>query len=87
MSSSERAACGGADDAANAAGSGPTEFSATHRGPDGDPQRQNDFFFPTETSQKPFFPLPGVPDAHERYSLHEGGHNVLRTQLISETLA
>jgi dienelactone hydrolase len=46
-----------------------------------------DFFFPTETSQKPFFRLLGTPEADKRYIVYEGGHDVPRTQLISETLA
>jgi serine/threonine protein kinase/dienelactone hydrolase len=46
-----------------------------------------DFFFPIETAQKPFFKLLGSPADQKRYVVYEGGHDVPRTQLISETLA
>jgi dienelactone hydrolase len=46
-----------------------------------------DFFYPTEISQKPFFRLLGTATNHKRYSLSESGHDVPRTQGISETLA
>ena len=46
-----------------------------------------DFFFPSETSQKPFFTLLGSPPNDKRWILYEGGHDVPRTQLIRESLA
>jgi dienelactone hydrolase len=46
-----------------------------------------DFFFPTEIAQKPFFRLLGTPKEQKRYIVYEGGHDVPRTQLISETLS
>jgi dipeptidyl aminopeptidase/acylaminoacyl peptidase len=45
-----------------------------------------DFFFPIETSQKPFFQLLGTPADRKRWVVYDGGHNVPREQLISETL-
>ena len=46
-----------------------------------------DFFFPSETSQKPFFNFLGTPTTDKRWILYEGGHDVPRTQLITESLA
>jgi eukaryotic-like serine/threonine-protein kinase len=46
-----------------------------------------DFFFPSETAQKPFFNFLGVPNADKRWILYEGGHDVPRAQLIRESLA
>lgn len=46
-----------------------------------------DFFFPSETAQRPFFEHLGTPAADKRWSLHEGGHDVPRTVLIRESLA
>lgn len=46
-----------------------------------------DFFFPYETSQRPFFELLGTPKEHKRIIAYEGGHSVPRTQLVKETLA
>ena len=48
---------------------------------------RHDFFFPTETAQKPFFELIGSPPADKKYIVYEGGHDVPRTQLIAESLA
>jgi serine/threonine protein kinase/dienelactone hydrolase len=45
-----------------------------------------DFFFPTETAQRPFYERIGTAAADKRYVVYEGGHDVPRTQLISETL-
>lgn len=45
-----------------------------------------DFFFPTETSQRPFFERLGTPAAHKAHKVYDGGHDVPRTQLITETL-
>ena len=46
-----------------------------------------DFFFPYETSQRPFFDLLGTAKADKRIIAYEGGHSVPRTQLVKETLA
>ncbi len=46
-----------------------------------------DFFFPTETSQKPFFDLLGTPKEHKRYVVYPGSHSVTRRELIKEVLA
>lgn len=46
-----------------------------------------DFFFPVETSQKPFFDYLGTPAADKRWMVYEGGHDVPRTELIKESLA
>jgi hypothetical protein len=46
-----------------------------------------DFFFPVETAQKPFFRLLGPPADEKKYVVYEGGHDVPRTQLISESFA
>ncbi|HEX6314667.1 MAG TPA: protein kinase [Gemmatimonadaceae bacterium] len=46
-----------------------------------------DFFFPTETAQKPFFEFLGTPVADKRWIVYEGGHDVPRTELIKESLA
>ncbi|MDB4881530.1 MAG: serine/threonine protein kinase [Gemmatimonadetes bacterium] len=46
-----------------------------------------DFFFPVELSQKPFFRLLGTPAEQKKYIVYEGGHDVPRTELISQTLS
>ena len=46
-----------------------------------------DFFFPSETSQKPFFDLLGTPEEHKRYVVYPGSHAVPRRELIKEVLA
>jgi eukaryotic-like serine/threonine-protein kinase len=48
---------------------------------------EHDFFFPTETSQKPMFDLLGTPAADKKRLVSEGGHSVPRTVLIRESLA
>ncbi len=45
-----------------------------------------DFFFPAETSQKPFFELLGTPPEHKKMFVYDKGHSVPRTELIKETL-
>ncbi len=45
-----------------------------------------DFFFPLELAQKPFFELLGTPSDEKKWIVYEGGHDVPRTALISETL-
>ena len=47
---------------------------------------RHDFFFPVETSQKPFYDRLGSGDAGKKYIVYEGGHDVPRTQLIQESL-
>jgi predicted esterase len=46
-----------------------------------------DFFFPSETAQKPFYQFLGVREPDKRWILYEGGHDVPRTELIKESLA
>lgn len=46
-----------------------------------------DFFFPSETSQKPFYNFLGTREPDKRWILYEGGHDVPRTDLIKESLA
>ena len=46
-----------------------------------------DFFFPSETAQKPFFQFLGTPAPDKKWILYEGGHDVPRTDLIKESLA
>jgi dienelactone hydrolase len=45
-----------------------------------------DFFFPTETSQKPMFQLLGTPAADKKRLVFPGGHSVPRTEMIRESL-
>jgi eukaryotic-like serine/threonine-protein kinase len=46
-----------------------------------------DFFFPLELSQKPFFQALGTPVDRKKYIVYEGGHDVPRTALITQTLS
>ncbi len=46
-----------------------------------------DFFFPTETAQRPFFERLGTAAADKKWVVYEGGHDVPRPQLIGEALA
>ncbi len=46
-----------------------------------------DFFFPTETAQRPFYERLGTPPAEKKWVVYEGGHDVPRPKLIGETLA
>jgi cephalosporin-C deacetylase-like acetyl esterase len=46
-----------------------------------------DFFFPAETSQKPFFELLGTPDQDKRRLIYPGGHSVPRPEMMKESLA
>jgi len=48
---------------------------------------KHDFFFPYETSQRPFFELLGTPREHKKMFVYEGGHAVPRTELVKEMLA
>jgi dienelactone hydrolase len=45
-----------------------------------------DFFFPSETSQKPLFDLLGTPAADKKRLVFPGGHSVPRTEMIRESL-
>ena len=45
-----------------------------------------DFFFPSETSQRPMFDLLGTPAAHKKRLVFPGGHSVPRTEMIKESL-
>jgi dienelactone hydrolase len=45
-----------------------------------------DFFFPSETSQKPFFQLLGTPPDRKKRLVFPGGHSVPRTEMIKESL-
>jgi eukaryotic-like serine/threonine-protein kinase len=45
-----------------------------------------DFFFPLETAQRPFFDQLGTPADRKKWIVYEGGHDVPRTDLITETL-
>ena len=46
-----------------------------------------DFFFPSETAQKPFYNFLGTREPDKVWKLYEGGHDVPRTELIKESLA
>lgn len=48
---------------------------------------RHDFFFPLETSQRPFFERLGTPAADKKWLVYEGGHDVPRTELIKESLS
>jgi dienelactone hydrolase len=45
-----------------------------------------DFFFPLETAQRPYFDMLGTPANRKKWIVYEGGHDVPRTELITETL-
>jgi eukaryotic-like serine/threonine-protein kinase len=45
-----------------------------------------DFFFPLETAQRPFFDMLGTPADRKKWFVYEGGHDVPRTELITESL-
>ena len=47
----------------------------------------HDFYFPTESSQRPMFQAFRTPDALKQLKHFEGGHNIPRAELIKETLA
>ncbi|HYC51645.1 MAG TPA: protein kinase [Gemmatimonadaceae bacterium] len=46
-----------------------------------------DFYFPVETSQKPFFEYLGTPAEHKKWVIYPEAHTVPRTELMRETLA
>ncbi len=45
-----------------------------------------DFFFPTETSQKPLYELLGTPAEDKRRLVYPGGHSVPRIEMVRESL-
>jgi formylglycine-generating enzyme required for sulfatase activity/predicted esterase len=47
---------------------------------------RDDFVFPRETSQQPFYRFLGTPPEHKRMAWFDGGHSVPRHNLIWETL-
>lgn len=47
---------------------------------------KHDFFFPYETSQKPFYENLGTPKDYKKWLVYEGGHVVPRTDLYRESL-
>jgi dipeptidyl aminopeptidase/acylaminoacyl peptidase len=48
---------------------------------------RDDFLFPLETSQRPFFRLLGTLEKDKRMVLYDGGHNVVtRLDVIKEAL-
>jgi tRNA A-37 threonylcarbamoyl transferase component Bud32 len=46
-----------------------------------------DFFYPYETSQKPFYEQLTLPDDEKEFYVSDGSHYVLREELVSRTLA
>lgn len=46
-----------------------------------------DFLFPLELSQRPYFQTLGTPADKKKYIAYEGGHDVPRTELSTQTLA
>ena len=46
-----------------------------------------DFYFPVETSQRPYFNRLGTPPADKAWKIYDGSHSVPATQLIKESLA
>ena len=48
---------------------------------------RHDYFFPVETSQKPFFEYLGTPAEHKRWVVYPEAHTVPRTEAMRETMA
>ena len=48
---------------------------------------RHDYFFPVETSQKPFFDYLGTPAEHKRWEIYPETHTVPRTEAMRETMA
>lgn len=46
-----------------------------------------DFYFPVETSQRPYFERLGTPSADKSWMVYDGSHSVPATQLAKESLA
>lgn len=63
------------------------QLPAADQEPGADANGLYDFFFPSETAQRPFFNVIGTPATTKRWILYEGGHDVPRTDLIRESLA
>ncbi len=47
---------------------------------------RHDFYFPYETSQKPFFEFLGTRATHKKWLVYDGSHTVPRTELAKESL-
>jgi pimeloyl-ACP methyl ester carboxylesterase len=47
---------------------------------------RDDFVFPRELSQEPFYRFLGTPEEHKRLVIFDGGHSVPRHHLIRESL-
>jgi dienelactone hydrolase len=45
-----------------------------------------DFYFPVETSQRPFFDRLGTPPANKSWIVYDGSHSVPATELVKESL-
>ena len=48
---------------------------------------RHDYFFPVETSQKPFFENLGTPPEHKRWVVYPEAHTVPRTEAMREVMA
>ncbi|MFQ5652952.1 MAG: SUMF1/EgtB/PvdO family nonheme iron enzyme, partial [bacterium] len=48
---------------------------------------KHDFYFPYETSQRPFFQLMGTPANQKKWLVYDGSHTVPTTELVKESLA
>jgi dienelactone hydrolase/tRNA A-37 threonylcarbamoyl transferase component Bud32 len=48
---------------------------------------RHDYFFPVESSQKPFFEYLGTPPEHKRWVVYPEAHTVPRTESMRETMA
>ena len=48
---------------------------------------RHDYFFPVETSQKPFFEYLGTPAEHKRWEVYPETHTVPRIEAMRETMA
>jgi dienelactone hydrolase/tRNA A-37 threonylcarbamoyl transferase component Bud32 len=48
---------------------------------------RHDYFFPVETSQKPFFEYLGTPAEHKRWEVYPETHTVPRVEAMRETMA
>lgn len=46
-----------------------------------------DFYFPVETSQRPYFERLGTPPAEKKWMIYDGSHSVPPTQFAKESLA
>ncbi|HEU4722919.1 MAG TPA: protein kinase [Gemmatimonadaceae bacterium] len=48
---------------------------------------RHDYYFPVESSQKPFFEYLGTPPEHKRWIVYPEAHTVPRTESMRETMA